>query len=275
MKKRSLFAAVAMLIVSAVVLTSATYAWFASGTEVSVATIDAKVANADGSIKISADGSNWKTTLSKSDISNQSGNIVPAAFAPVSINPANLSVVGGSITDGSFAAGAASGGYIKYTCYVKADVNCKVSVAPSASFGTGFIYAYVKAGNNAYKVANSAGAKYYPIVLSGATAVDANGNNIVDDATHDAYTANGGTTPSSFDTDITENAFGGLVTPDGTSASALASELELTANVPETIVVYMWAEGQNTTCTGTVLEANSTIGLTITKLASGGSGSNP
>jgi hypothetical protein len=275
MKKRSLFAAVAMLIVSAVVLTSATYAWFASGTEVTVSTVSADVSNSDGSIKISADGSNWKTNLANADLQAVASNILPAAFTPVSIQPSNLNVVAGSITDGAFAAGSASGGYIKFTCYVKADVDCSVTVAPTVSFGTGFIYAYVKAGDNAYKVANSAGAKYYPIINTTATATDANGNNIVDDSTHDAYTQNSLTTPTSYDTDISTGAFGGLVTPDGTTGSALQSTLSLTANTPETIVVYMWAEGQNTACTGTVDTATSSIGLTITKVASGGSGSNP
>ena len=106
MKKRSLFAAVAMLIVSAVVLTSATYAWFASGTEVTVSTVSADVSNSDGSIKISADGSNWKTTLANADLQAVASNILPAAFTPVSIQPSNLNVVAGSITDGAFAAGS-------------------------------------------------------------------------------------------------------------------------------------------------------------------------
>jgi hypothetical protein len=50
MKKRSLFAAVAMLIVSAIVLTSATYAWFAVSEEASVDIISARVSNNKGAI---------------------------------------------------------------------------------------------------------------------------------------------------------------------------------------------------------------------------------
>lgn len=52
MKKRSLFAAVAMLIVSAIVLTSATYAWFATGGSTSINTITGKVAEASAGIRL-------------------------------------------------------------------------------------------------------------------------------------------------------------------------------------------------------------------------------
>ena len=54
MKKRSLVAAIAMLIVSAIVLTSSTYAWFASNSAANVETISANVANNDGSLQIMA-----------------------------------------------------------------------------------------------------------------------------------------------------------------------------------------------------------------------------
>lgn len=259
MKKRSLFSAVAMLIVSAIVLTSATYAWFAQGTTVSVDTVSATVSNSDGSILISADGQNWKAALTQSDLEAQAANSIASAFTPVSFNPANENIVAGSITGGVFTAATATAGtYIKYTCYVKSDVDVTANVNPNFAPGTSFIYAYIKTANDATLRGTG---KYYPIVNANGTATDANGNNIVDDSTHDAYTINTLGTPASFDTDIAE----GLLAASAVEPDADALTIDLVAGQSQTIVVYMWAEGQNTACTGTVAAATSSIGLTITK----------
>lgn len=69
MKKRSLIAAIAMLVVSAIVLTSATFAWFSMGNFVDVTSFDAAVSKSDG-LMISADESNWDTTITLDQISN-------------------------------------------------------------------------------------------------------------------------------------------------------------------------------------------------------------
>jgi len=66
MKKRSLFAAVAMLIVSAIVLTSATYAWFATGgSAVKVGAIKGQVATTAAGIKLKVTGASatWQDSL--------------------------------------------------------------------------------------------------------------------------------------------------------------------------------------------------------------------
>jgi hypothetical protein len=69
MKKRSLFAAVAMLIVSAILLTSATYAWFATGGPATISTITGKVAEAGAGITLRTQptsgtgATGWVTTL--------------------------------------------------------------------------------------------------------------------------------------------------------------------------------------------------------------------
>lgn len=77
MKKRSLFAAIAMLVVSAIVLTSATFAWFSMGDSVSVTQFTVGVAEADG-LMISADNSSWGTSVALSTIytANNYKNIV-------------------------------------------------------------------------------------------------------------------------------------------------------------------------------------------------------
>ena len=66
MKKRSLVAALAMLVVSAIVLTSSTYAWFATSSKASVSTISAQVTSNKGALTVQATGAYAKDTAIKS-----------------------------------------------------------------------------------------------------------------------------------------------------------------------------------------------------------------
>ena len=67
MKKRSLVAAIAMLMVSAIVLTSSTYAWFATSSAAAVDKFSATVTNNSGSLTVQAVNGNTlgtkKTTI--------------------------------------------------------------------------------------------------------------------------------------------------------------------------------------------------------------------
>ena len=64
MKKRSLLAAVAMLIVSALVLTSATYAWFNVGGDATIKATRGSVMQAGTGIRLKTDsGMDWNSTL--------------------------------------------------------------------------------------------------------------------------------------------------------------------------------------------------------------------
>ena len=76
MKKRSLFAAVAMLIVSAIVLTSATYAWFATGGPASISTISGKVATVSSGVLlgVNANDRKWGDTLDYKKLADSSLN---------------------------------------------------------------------------------------------------------------------------------------------------------------------------------------------------------
>lgn len=68
MKKRSLFAAVAMLIVSALVLTSATYAWFNVGGDATIKTTRGSVMQAGTGIRLKTDsGMDWNSVLLPQD----------------------------------------------------------------------------------------------------------------------------------------------------------------------------------------------------------------
>ena len=85
MKKRSLIAAIAMLVVSAIVLTSATFAWFSMGDTVTVTAFDASVTDATG-LTISANGTSFRSSVSLSDVqtANQYTAMVTGSMFPVS-----------------------------------------------------------------------------------------------------------------------------------------------------------------------------------------------
>ena len=71
MKKRSLFAAVAMLIVSALVLTSATYAWFNVGGDAQIIEQKGTVMTAGSGVRLKTDsGMDWNSTLLPQDFWN-------------------------------------------------------------------------------------------------------------------------------------------------------------------------------------------------------------
>ncbi len=91
MRKSALLSSVAMLIVSAIVLTSATYAWFSASTKAEVTGIDATVQTSTG-ILISTDGNAWKTKI-------DFGAYTPANFSPCSTTTGASFVTGGYQND--------------------------------------------------------------------------------------------------------------------------------------------------------------------------------
>ncbi len=70
-KKRAFISAIAMLIVSAIVLTSATYAWFSMAKRVEVESMELNVTSPEG-IQISANTSAFTTKLTADDITGNS-----------------------------------------------------------------------------------------------------------------------------------------------------------------------------------------------------------
>ncbi|MBR4868619.1 MAG: hypothetical protein IKU10_05630 [Clostridia bacterium] len=69
MRKKALFPAIAMVIVSLIVLSSVTYAWFTTGNSATVSNLDVNVVAADG-IQVSVDAAAWKSTITAADLSN-------------------------------------------------------------------------------------------------------------------------------------------------------------------------------------------------------------
>ncbi|MBR3755266.1 MAG: hypothetical protein IKK49_09275 [Clostridia bacterium] len=265
MKKRSLVAALAMLMVSAIVLTSSTYAWFATGTTAKVSNISAKVANTQGNIQISANGTDYSTSLDYSDFDGIAGNFRPGNFSPVSFNPDAKSFIAGSIkqddTTGSptlgkfvFTPTAVSDGssyYVMLNVYLKSDVDCNVVITPNMTGSTyDFIYSALYDSTGNYKIFNKTSSRGYTPVVSAIAGVDTNGNAIMD--ANDTLA------------DGTTNDYTGLAA-SAVSCSAEGLTVALTKGVPATITLYVWAEGNDLACSGAVPEAACGVVLDFAK----------
>ena len=90
-KKRAFISAIAMLIVSAIVLTSSTFAWF-SMAKTGTVEMDLTIASPDG-IQISANTSAFTTALTMADFKGTSGSRYAAYSGNINNFPENLSPV--------------------------------------------------------------------------------------------------------------------------------------------------------------------------------------
>lgn len=83
----TVMSAFVMLLVTAVALTTATYAWFTANQNVSIASLDVNVAASNG-LQISVDGATWKSLIDDTDIKTRAytgnKNMMPAQIVPVS-----------------------------------------------------------------------------------------------------------------------------------------------------------------------------------------------
>lgn len=248
-KKRAVLSAVAMLIVSAIALSSATYAWFSSGNAVGVDQIQATVSNSDGSILISATGAaeTWKTQLSLTDLQSNASNRLPATLVPVSVTMGTTpQIIGGSITDATFSAtGLTTAGFIEYTVYIKATTATNVNITPLFASSVAFVYGGVVQGSNVLLLNANDGRSYRPIDNTTLTAVDTNTNDIID--------------PS----EVVAGDLGDLQT--ATQATDDIA-LSMTAEQIYPIKVLVWAEGQDAACRGIVPPSSSSMTLTISKV---------
>ena len=88
-KKRRLLLSLLLLVGTGIFLGTSTYAWFTANQTVAVNPIDVNVATQSG-LQISADGQNWKSILTTTDITSASGtyadakNQLPTQMVPVS-----------------------------------------------------------------------------------------------------------------------------------------------------------------------------------------------
>ncbi len=267
MKKRSLVAALAMLMVSAIVLTSSTYAWFATGDTAKVGGLSATVSNTSGSISISttADGT-YSTSIAYEKFKGITGNYTPDQLSPnsfyVDTAAGAVRMTGGAIDQndaGDLVFTAQDNtdtlaGYIKITVWIKSDIETTVKVTPVVTSGPAFVYtsAYAAADNyvvNAKADALAAGTRSYFPLTSAANGVDVNANSIMDT------------------NDVDEN--GAVYSALGTAQSATAdgSITVSVSNTPTAVSVYLWAEGNDAACYGTFDAAACTADINIEKAA--------
>ncbi len=143
LKRRTFISAIAMLIVSAIVLTSSTFAWFSMARQVEVEEMQLTVTSPDG-ILLSANTANWTTLLDVDDLNPPTGytsrfmvnadtntNNFPTLLKPSS---SNLSLVGSATRlpkffEGSTNASGAltvkqvtddvSSGYVAFDVFIK------------------------------------------------------------------------------------------------------------------------------------------------------------
>lgn len=255
-KKRAIFTAVAMLVVSAIALSSATYAWFAAGDSVNVGLVNANVANSSGAILISANNVDWGISIDEQALKDAGGNLIPDNLIPVSAIPTNsgTTFIGGSIQDAVFTAKSATTEYIKYKAYLKASVDCEITIQPTFNAGPNGAFCYgvieIPAGRTtpaAHIVMNGQGTRsYYPIKNVALVAPDNNLSNSIVDAAE--------CTPA---TDL------------GAQVSAVTSgtlSMTLTADTVYTFYGYIWAEGQDSACKGVVPQNEISMSVSIVKI---------
>jgi len=260
MKKRSVLSAVAMLLVSALVLTSATYAWFAAGATASVSAITTTVNGSDNSIVLSADGgTDWFSTLTEALITSESTvEKFPSEFTPIDWNGSDW--MAGVLQGSDFSMGVAPAGstsYLYYTFNVKSlsSDDVEADITPAITFADDFVYVMIEVtdGNGTTTtIYNSDTTAYNALELDGVavagTAIDVDSDGVIE----------------ATDT-LTDIVIGDPITP-----TTLAATGTIAIDVPGTtsggsasVSVWMWAEGQDYDCHGSASGSDASIALSI------------
>lgn len=247
MKKRSLVAAIAMLLVSALVLTSATYAWFAKSSSAQVQAVSVKAGNAGGALEVSIDQVNWKTTLTSKDLGQtyeQSGGVddltkpIAATLTPVDMLPGSgtsITWFGCNYTGQNFTASADGSGYLHKTFYLRTDSTDKyIELNPNFTAAS-FIWGMVIVDGQRVIWGNGT---YTPFSSGTLQATEA--------GTNDGVVASSEVTV-------------GSLAMDGSNPLLVSQSNDTTITLTPTaskktfqIDYYVWAEGQDADCYGTV-----------------------
>ena len=248
MRKSALLSSVAMLIVSAIVLTSATYAWFTSSKKVEVTELEANVKVTTG-LLISVDkGNEWGTSFEFSDAVALKDGWGKASevtvFNPVSTADGN-DWIAATFEDAE-------------TGLVEADVNLGKDFVAVPLYVTGPAGATVEA-NVTFDGTDEQSAKCMKFAL-----LAVNDEMTVTDTYNKAVAAddstagfNGISTIGTV-TDTVEKDENAYVSNGGTSVSEVAAEGGITFTIPADnsvstdapmkFVVYVWLEGNDSDC---------------------------
>lgn len=240
MKKRSLVAALAMLVVSAIVLTSSTYAWFATNNVANVETFSADVGNSAGSVYISATGqaNSWKSTLKSADFEGIVGTLVPVTY-----DKTGDKFYGGTFGESqkfTLSTTANTGYYTAFDVYVYAEAAGTVTITPTLTETTKVPYVYASVKSDADQVIlGTSGDSYFPVLPidpnSAATATDNIDQNGIIDSAEAAAGIN-----CKLGTEV-----------EVSNSTSISIDLEAGENAKQKITVYIWAEGQDSHCVGT------------------------
>ena len=144
LKKRTFISAIAMLIVSAIVLTSSTFAWFSMAKRVEVESMELNITSPDG-VQLSANADAFTTTLTLADVKGETTarwaayagnqNNFPELLAPSSstlfVDKSMPVFYSGSIDDAGRISAAqvtsdAGSGYVAFDLFVKVGADQKV-----------------------------------------------------------------------------------------------------------------------------------------------------
>ncbi len=254
-KKRALLSAIAMLVVSAVVLSSATFAWFVAGDNANINTIAANVATSS-SIQISADKVSWTATLNAADMTQAQvdfpalglDNSFPALLSAVSFNAlGDRAIYDGALENNKAftATGVADQAtkLVKFTFWIRSGEDASIVYTTSTLTGAAnnAVYSAVQIGDAG---ADNAASKT-PVVFVGTT----NSYTPIGAATNGTDTDNNG---------IMNGAeFPTYGTPVTGTLFAAATPMGMTAMAERQVIVYMWLEGQDA---NTKLGTNGTSG---------------
>ncbi len=256
MKKRSLVAALAMLVVSAIVLTSSTYAWFAASDSAKVEAVNAQVANANGAITLKAihnasDNALEKVSLSAADFDKAADNLTPVSLhatedGTVKILKAGLSGSTFKNEGTPVDTGASEADYLHYSFDVKytngtADAKT-IEMTPTWTAGTSYTYALVLIKSSAGAVEdvlffNNGG--YSAVTQMTGDVTDENGNSIIDETEANAA---GAVVTAMTLTPASSGTAMDFMTVEGTAEGATAQP------VVKNVEVYVWAEGNDADC---------------------------
>lgn len=247
-KKRALLSSVAMLVVSAVVLSSATFAWFVAGDSATVDKISMNI-KTSSSIQISPDNVNWSAELLQADLEGKFDNSFPgdAKLTAVS-SPATQQMPffdGTLLNTNAFSATTAAAletKIVKFTFWLQAvGENATVRYSTGSALGgtaANAVYVAMQIGTN-----DSNASAQSPLKYSG-------GNNSYNPISAETTTGLDAA-PYNKIMDVGEGATLGTLVSAIPFSSAV-SDIALIADTPIQFVVYMWLEGQDANCkTGT------------------------
>lgn len=286
-KKRAFISAIAMLIVSAIVLTSATYAWFSMAKRVEVESMELNVTSPEG-IQISANTSAFTTKLTVDDIKGASstrftayeGNInnIPETVKPSSSAFATSGFLpkffDGSINDQGkmdvYARDDVGSGFVAFDLFIKVKAATTVKFGSSTvtceanpELPTAMRIALVRCGT----VAEKADAATIKSVLPG----NAPGLKVIYELDASSHTAAATALGASGVMETkgiqsaglniaTNNPFTNTINGAAINATiataASAAKIDVNAGITR-VRVYMWMEGNDVDC------ANDVAGATI------------